>query len=100
MIIVLLIAAGAMLYLSGIIGAVAVFGGYLLGVLGWAQIIGSLRYIRMRGAKASFLTIMIWLVILGAASFAVYAWLNKAFLAYLVGLAISFITILFQKEIK
>lgn len=100
MIVVLLIATGIMIALYGIWAALATFGGYFIGVFGWAQIIGSIRYRSVRGGKMTFITVSIWTIILACTFAAVWIFVNKMFVPYIVGSAISFVHILFQKEIN
>lgn len=100
MIIILMIAAGVMIALYGVWSVLAVFSGYFIGLFGWAQIIGSIRYRRVRGSKITFITIFVWAVILGCAFAAVWILINKMFVPYIVGSAVSLVHILFQKEIN
>lgn len=100
MTIVLFVAVGAIFAMRGWPSALAVFLSYLLGVFGWAQIIGSLQNIRVRSAAATVTTILIWIVILGGITFAVYSIIPSVMLGYLVGLAISLVHILISGRIK
>ena len=99
MIIVLLIAAGVLAALYGFLSIVFTFAGYYVGIWGWAQIIGSIQQFRNRGAKASFATILIWVVLIGAATAIVYFFLLKYLIAYLVGLGIGLVHILLSGKI-
>lgn len=100
MIIVLLIAAGVMIALYGLLSAVFTFAGYFIGIWGWAQIVGSIQQFRNRGPKASFTTILIWLVLIGASTAIVYFLLPKYMIPYLAGLGIGLVNILVSGKIR
>ena len=100
MTIVMLLAAGAMFAMYGIWASLAVFISYFTGIVGWAQLVGSIRYRKVRGPKLTALTVLVWLVIFAAFTAAVYFLLSRVFVAYLVGLAISLVAILLQKDIR
>ena len=70
--------------------------GFFLGTFGWAQIIGSIR----TRQNHFIIPILVWVVILGAATFAVWKWLNAYFIAYLIGIGISFFIMIGQKNIE
>lgn len=70
--------------------------GFFLGAFGWAQIIGSIR----TRQHHFIIPILVWTVILGAATFAVWKWLNAYFVAYLIGIGISFFVMNGQKNIE
>lgn len=100
MTIIMLLAMGAMFALYGIWAALAVFISYFTGIVGWAQLVGSIRYRSVRGPKLTALTVIVWLVIFAALTAAVYFLLSSVFVAYLVGLVISLVSILLQKDIR
>lgn len=79
-----------------VIAAVAWF----IGIVGWAQIIGSIQHASERGRKATMSTIIVWVVIFGVLTAAVYFFLRKYFIAYLIGLGISMIRILFAGRVS
>lgn len=100
MIIVLLIATGVLIALYGFISAVFTFAGYFIGIWGWAQIIGSIQQFQNRGPKASFATILIWVILIGVATALVYFLLPKYLISYLVGLGIGLVNILISGKIR
>ena len=74
--------------------------GWVIGLFGWAQIIGSIQHAAERGATKTFITIVLWIVIL--AVFAGLFW--KVFLtdyitAFLIGYAISLVMILMHGNV-
>lgn len=79
-----------------------VFGviGWFVGILGWAQIVGSIQQFRNRGPAASMYTIILWAILLGGATAIVFFLLRKYLVAYLIGLGIGLVQILFAGEIK
>ena len=79
-----------------VIAAVAWF----IGIVGWAQIIGSIQHASERGRNATMSTIIVWVVIFGVLTAAVYFFLRKYFIAYLIGLGISMIRILFAGRVE
>lgn len=73
---------------------------WFVGIFGWAQIIGSIQHRYERRASATATTIIIWIVILAAVTVAVHSLLRQYFVAYLVGLGVSFLKILFSGRIE
>lgn len=77
-----------------IVTMIVAFVSYFLGVFGWAQIIGSFQHWKVRGTKASIITITLWSVILAAATLAVVKWLRAYLLVYGIVMGIALIMIL------
>ena len=100
MFIVLLIATGVMIALYGFLSAVFTFAGYFIGIWGWAQIIGSIQQFKNRGAKVSLTTIVIWVILIGAATALVFFLLPKYMIPYLAGLGIGLVNILLSGKIR
>jgi hypothetical protein len=64
------------------------FVSLLVGVFGFSQIIGCIKYYQN---KSYIFTIMLWTVILSLGFLAVYSWLNSYLKAIIIGYIISFI---------
>ncbi len=73
---------------------------WVIGVFGFAQIIGSLQNIKQRGFGASIITILIWTIILGGAYCAVNKYFNSSVMGLYIGYGISLIQILFSGKIS
>ena len=76
------------------------FVSYIIGVFGFAQIIGSLRSVRNRGIALTIFTCVLWIAILGGAAAIVICWIKQHEIALYIAYGISFITSLSQKEIN
>ena len=75
--------------------------GLIVGVFGWAQIIGSIQHASERGAGMTLATIIIWTVILGAVALLfMNVVLTGHVKALLVGYAISLILVLAQGKVE
>lgn len=75
--------------------------GLIVGVFGWAQIIGSIQHASERGAGKTLATIIIWAVILGAVAFLfMNVVLTGHVKALLIGYAISLILVLAQGKVE
>ena len=83
-----------------LIGCVVLFVAWISGVFGFAQIIGSLQNLRMRGAAMSAFTIILWALILGAICFVAHHFFFPYRIAYYVGTGISFIQVLCSGRIE
>lgn len=70
---------------------------WLIGVFGWAQIIGSLQNIKIR--KNLLYTLILWIVILGVAAYVAIAHFNGLW-ALLAGYIISLLQVLGSGKIE
>lgn len=70
---------------------------WLVGVFGWAQIIGSIQNIRIR--KNLLFTLILWTIIMVAGSYFAVATFNSAW-ALVVGYGISFVQIIRSGKIE
>lgn len=71
---------------------------YIIGVFGFAQIIGSLRNIRIRGIALTLFTCILWLAILVGAAAIVLCWIKQHEIALYIAYGISFLSIVSQKK--
>ena len=71
--------------------ALIFFIAWLLGVFGFCQIVGTLKYFTSFSTVSALSTIILWLVILGLAAFAVIKWLPDQAPALYIGYGISFL---------
>lgn len=76
------------------------FIGLLVGSFGWVQIIGSVRYARQRGTILTAFTITLWTIILSVLTIVCFLFFNEWFYGYCIGLFISFILSIKQKEFE
>ena len=76
------------------------YAAFSLGTLGFAQIIGSLRTIRVRGIGMTLSTTVLWTAILGIALFLVLKFIPQYKIAIYIGYGMSFLIILCQKDIE
>lgn len=67
---------------------------YFIGVWGFCQVVGSIRAAKIRGAKLTAFTTIIWLAILGGVAALVHALLYQHRIAYYIGTGISLISAL------
>lgn len=79
---------------------VALFVSFAIGTFGFAQIIGSLRTVATRGGKLTFFTVTLWTLILAVVAFLVFRFLPSVKIALLIGYAISFLIMLFQRNVE
>lgn len=70
------------------------YGSWLIGIFAFSQIIGSIR------TKSHLFAIILWSAIIIGASLLVYHFLYDYIWAYAIGLAISFVKILFIPNIE
>ena len=70
---------------------------WLIGVLGWAQIIGSIQNISRR--KELWLPLLLWSIIMGAAAYFAITKFD-GLIPLLIGYVISFISIITQGRIE
>lgn len=73
---------------------------FVLGTFGFAQIIGSLRTIRIRGIAMTLFTVVLWLAILAGGVAIVLCWIQKHEIALYVAYGLSFVIIISQKTIE
>lgn len=83
-----------------VIGWVVGFLAWFIGVIGFCQIIGSIRERKNQPFKLTFITIFIWIIILTFITFLVYRFINKYFLFYIIGIVLSLLRVITLKEIK
>lgn len=62
---------------------------FIVGVIGFSQIIGSIRTIRIRGIAISSCTIGLWVVILGVFLAIVFFFIPSYKTSFLIGMALS-----------
>ena len=74
-------------------------GAWLIGVFGWAQIIGSLQNLKIRVARM-LLPLLLWLGIIVGTFFLVFKLLPTKIWAWVIGMGISLIQVLLQGKIK
>lgn len=82
--------------LSIIVGFVA----FLIGVWGWAQIIGSFQNVSVRGIGMTLFTVILWSLIIIGSWFLMKKIAPDYDVAYYIGLGISLVIILFQGKIE
>ena len=73
---------------------------YVVGVFGFAQIIGSLRTFKIRGPGASMFTILLWSVILFGVAKLLLSFLGNETTALWIGYGISCVQMLMQRNIE
>ena len=71
---------------------------WLIGVVGWAQVVGGFQNLGIRSNM--ILTIIIWLAIIFACVFLVRQFFADKMLFCFIGLAISFVQVLMQGKIE
>lgn len=76
------------------------FASFAIGTFGFAQIVGSLRAIRIRGIGMTLFTTILWASILGGVATAVLLFIPQYQIALYIGYAVSFVIILCQKNIN
>ncbi len=77
-------------------GAMIPFG---IGVLGGAQIYGSLEYIKVRPASATAITIVLWSAILVGSVWAILNWFAQYKVFFLLAMGIGFCLSLRHQEV-
>ena len=82
-----------------VIFILVLIGSWLIGVFGWAQIIGSIQNLSTRGGKMLF-TLFLWVGIIGVTLFLVLKFLPAKIWAWIIGMAISLIQVLLQGKIQ
>lgn len=82
-----------------VIFSVILFISWIIGIWGWAQIIGGLQNLKSRGF-IMLVTIMIWLLIIGLTLLLVLKFFNSYILAWIIGMAISFLRIITSGRIE
>jgi hypothetical protein len=73
---------------------------YVVGVFGFAQIIGSFRTFHIRGPGASMFTIILWSVILFGVAKLLLSFLGNETTALWIGYGISCVQMLMQRNIE
>ena len=69
--------------------ASVLFISFLLGAIGFPQIVGTIRF-NLKAKSAPF-TILLWVLILGFVAFVVFYWFSSFKAALLIGYVISFL---------
>ena len=72
---------------------------WLVGVFGWAQIIGSFQNLKSRGPHM-LITVLIWSIIIVATYIAVWKFFASSILAWIIGMVVSFMQVLRQGKIE
>lgn len=67
------------------------YGAFLIGAIGFPQIVGTLKFLRSTPAGRAAFTITFWLIILGFCVFAVLKWLNDYAVSMYIAFAITFL---------
>jgi hypothetical protein len=73
---------------------------YLIGVFGWAQIIGCLQSVRERGIVMTLITLFIWVGILGTSFLIAESFFSKYMTVYFIVMVISFIQVILAGKIE
>lgn len=73
---------------------------YVIGIFGWAQIIGSFQNIKQRGLGMTFFTILIWVGIIFGAFLISKSFFSNQLLGFYLGIIISFVQIIFAGKIE
>lgn len=71
-----------------------------IGIFAFSQIIGSLQNIKIRGAKMTTITLIIWVIILIITSFVIYTKFNSSLIAYVIAMIISLLLVLSSGKIE
>ncbi|SEQ11682.1 hypothetical protein [Butyrivibrio sp. TB] len=83
-----------------IVISIAVFVvSWILGVIGWAQIIGGLQNLKSRGVPM-IITIVLWSAIIFISFLCVKHFLSTRILVWTIAMAISLIQVLLQGKIQ
>lgn len=83
-----------------IVISIAVFVvSWIIGVIGWAQIIGGLQNLKSRGIPM-IITIVLWGAIIFISFLCVKHFLSTRILIWAIAMAISLIQVLFQGKIQ
>lgn len=72
---------------------------WLIGVFGWAQIIGGFQNLKSRGPKM-LITVLIWAIIIAATFIVVWKFFSSSILAWIIGMVVSLIQVLRQGKIE
>lgn len=76
------------------------YGTFIAGIWGFAQIVGSLQYIKERGTALTISTIVIHIVLLSGIAFGVLRFLPLYKIALFLGYGISLIKILLSGRMR
>ena len=75
--------------------------GWVVGLFGWAQIIGSVQHAHERGPVMTCVTIVLWIVILAVLAGLFWkVFLTDYISSFLIGYAISFVMILLHGNVE
>lgn len=77
--------------MKALLFVVILFVSLLLGLFGFCQIVGTIKYFNRFPIASAFVTIILWLVILGGAYWLAFLFLQKFIWAVNVGYIISFL---------
>lgn len=75
-------------------------GAYILGVFGFAQIVGSLQNVRTRGIGITLFTIILWSTILVGGWFLMHTFASSHSVIYYIATGVSLIQILGAGKIQ
>ncbi len=64
---------------------------FLLGIFGFCQIVGTIKYINNFKLSSAIFTVILWQVILALGAFAVIYWLDEYIIALCIGYGVSFL---------
>lgn len=73
---------------------------FFIGTVGFAQIVGSLRTVHVRGLGLTLFTSILWTLILGAAAALLLIFIPQYQVALYIGYGVSFIIMLLQRNIE
>ena len=71
---------------------------FFAGVWGFAQIIGGLKTVKIRGLKKTLYTVFVWIALLSIITSLVIVFLPKYILAYCIGMIIALVRIILVKK--
>lgn len=78
-------------FMKIILFAIVLFLSFFLGVFGFCQIVGTIKYFKNFNFLSALITLIIWVAILGFGFYAVTNWLPSCKTALYIGYGISFI---------
>ena len=72
---------------------------WLIGVFGWAQIVGGFQSLKSRGVKM-LITVLIWSVIVIGTFIVVLKFYPTSIIAWIIGMVVSLVQVLRQEKIE
>ncbi|MBP3240180.1 MAG: hypothetical protein J6M92_06500 [Oribacterium sp.] len=85
--------------MSVVLSIIVFFVSWIIGVFGWAQIIGGLQNLRSRGASM-IVTILLWAVIIFLSFLGVKHFLGSRIIVWAIAMGISLIQVIAQGKIQ